>query len=598
MEKRFTRREILKVMGAIAGAAAGGVFNGCAPKPTPAPEATKAVEPTAIKAVEPTATKAVEPTKEVKKEEPTTAPVAEEKCEQDWNTRFPPVPKKYDPPVQIEIEFERFPEYPEGDSPTNHPKYNWIKENMGIEHTVHWHADRDSPVFTQKRKADIAAGSLADRLGTGGTELADFIKNDAVEEIRDIWEATASPLTKERRKYPDGKVWIPVWRGDKLYGIPFQWGCDGNVDSLGWVRKDWLDKVGLPVPDTVDDVDKTLRAWKEQGICEFGLNAANSPFTWNHRLDVFFGAFGHMPKCWRDFGDGKLVYDGLDPENKKALALLRGWYEEGFMHPDFFTYQPWAANDVFNEQKTGLTYCPWWMAGTMVDLEQTVEGCQVVNCMAPEGPTGLRHRWTAETVGMAIVYRKGLDPIKIEATINELNWMMEAHINGPEKYDLYGDSMCLEGYDWEWTEDCELMAGKYPTNTLNRSIGWNFDFLSYPDITLDAHAPLLKWAGMDPAKLNKYQRYLISDPKSVRSMKSYKMVCDTRDLNIGTEWFGVPTDRMVKIGPDMPNEDQVYIGIITGTMQMDAWDQWVEEWHKFGGDEMAEDINAWYETIK
>lgn len=574
---KLTRREMLRLMGA---ASAAGFLAACRPRPM-VNDAAAPVEAPMVDDPDPTAP----------------AIVSDSVCEMDWNTRLPPVPKKYDPPVEIAIEFERFPEYPDGDSPTNHPKYNWIKENMGIIYTVHWHADRDTEVFTQRRNADIAAGSLADRLGVGGSQLADMIANDAVEEIREIWEATASPLTKEKRRYPDGPNWTPVWRGDKLYGIPFQWGGDGNVDSIGWVRKDWLDTVGLPVPETLEDIDRTLRAWKDAGLCPYGLNAANSPFTWNHRLDVIFGAFGHMPTTWRDFGDGRLVYDSLNPENKKALEVLREWYAEGFMHPDFYTYAPWDANTVFTDQSTGLTYCPWWMNGTMRSLEETYEGAEVVNCPPPRGPDGQRGRVMTNTIGNAVVYRRGLDPRKIEASINELNWQMELAVNGAEKYDAYS-GMTLEGYDWNWDEDCNIVAGNYPTDGLNRSIGWNFDFISYPDSIKDSQAPLLKWTETDPSQLNKYQRYLISDPSVVAGARVYEQVMDTMDSAIATRWIGVPTERMVQLEPDMPNEMQTYISIITGNADLDAWDQWAEDWRAFGGEEITEDINAWYDTVK
>ena len=158
--------------------------------------------------------------------------------------------------------------------------------------------------------------------------------------------------------------------------------------------------------------------------------------------------------------------------------------------------------------------------------------------------------------------------------------------------------MVAEGYDWEWGEDCEIVPGKYSTNTLNRSIGWNFDFISYPDSIKDGNAPLLKWAAMDPAQLNKYQKFLISNPKTIIAAEVYQQVMDTMDLAIMNEWIGVPTERMVQLGPDMPNEMQVYVDIIVGNLDMDAWDQWVEDWHAYGGDEMAEDINAWYDTVK
>ena len=96
----------------------------------------------------------------------------------------------------------------------------------------------------------------------------------------------------------------------------------------------------------------------------------------------------------------------------------------------------------------------------MRSVEDTYEGAEVVNCNAPAGPDGLRGRQMTNTIGNAMVYRKGLDPQKIEATINELNWHTELLVNGPEKYDAYGSSMVLEGYDWEWDEDCNIIAGK------------------------------------------------------------------------------------------------------------------------------------------
>jgi putative aldouronate transport system substrate-binding protein len=304
-----------------------------------------------------------------------------------------------------------------------------------------------------------------------------------------------------------------------------------------------------------------------------------------------------MPNAWRDFGDGKLVYDSLHEDNKKALQVLRDWYAEGFMHPDFYTYAPWDANTVFTEQKTGLTYCPWWMSGTMRDLEKTYEGAEVVNCGAPAGPDGQRARLMTGTIGNAVVYRKGLDPIKIEASINELNWQTELLVNGPEKYGCYAD-MTVEGYDWEWDAECNLIPGKYSTGNLNRSVGWNFDYISYPDSIKDGNVPLLKWAAADPATLNKFQRYLISDPGNIKAAEIYAEVMNTMDVAVMNEWIGVPTERMVQLGPDMPNEAQMQIDIIVGNADMDAFDQFVEDWWAFGGEAFTEDINAWYDTVK
>ena len=61
------------------------------------------------------------------------------------------------------------------------------------------------------------------------------------------------------------------------------------------------------------------------------------------RFHQVFGAYRVMPGLWRDYGDGKLVYDSLTEKNKEVLALLNGWYSDGLMDPDIHTLD-WLAD--------------------------------------------------------------------------------------------------------------------------------------------------------------------------------------------------------------------------------------------------------------
>ena len=47
-----------------------------------------------------------------------------------------------------------------------------------------------------------------------------------------------------------------------------------------------------------------------------------------------------------------------------------------------------------------------------------------------------------------------------------------------------------------------------------------------------------------------------------------------------------------------PMEDEIFFGIITGQQPLDAFDQYVTDWKAGGGDEMTEEANAWYATVK
>lgn len=186
-KSRITRRSFLKTAGMVA---AGTVVAACSPEQAPAEE--------------PAAESAVAATE---------AP--ESMCEMDWDPTFPPF-EKYDPEVVLMVE-DTGTSFKEGDSYDNNPMYNLRRDLMGIRFEPHWTAAGDARAA--KRAADIAAGTMADYFVCNTVEAAEFIANDAVEDIRAVVDAAYSPLSKQVMHYPDGESWVPATRGDKLYGL-------------------------------------------------------------------------------------------------------------------------------------------------------------------------------------------------------------------------------------------------------------------------------------------------------------------------------------------------------------------------------------------
>ncbi len=608
--RTLTRRQVLQAVGGLLAASA---LNACAPKVV---EKEKIVERTVVvekeKPVE--VTKIVEKEKEVTKvveKQVTTVVEKEVFCKKDWVDGLAPVPKKYDKVIQCRVEFPGTYKFKEGENYTNNPLYNWVKENLKVEYVIHWQADGD--VRTQKRAADIAAGTLPDLFDTSGTEFAQLIANDALAEIRAIWEATASPLNKQKRWYPDGKNWLDAWRGDKLYGVAHDWGGAYNVDNLGWIRQDWLDKLSLKPPETLDDLEKTLYAFKKNGLSPYGINACKRLITWYQSLDPIFGAYGVMPTCWRDKGDGKLVYDSLAPENKEALALLNKWYKDGILDPDFYTYNEGDAAKNLSDGKVGVCFAPNWAPYILMDMEKAFN-TRFIIFPEPKGPGGKRGRKATSVKGSFMVYRKGVDPLVIEATLNHLNWEMEMNVNGLTKHNAWGVALTsgvglfLEGYDWEWvtTKDatpevpeCEIKKGPYLTGEMMRPVGWHFDYMSYPEIGVDLGRPIVEWSKADPKTLNKPQRLYLRDRGRLRQMEGLEVIWSTLDRGIADEWLGVPTKTMAEKNADLSAmEQEYYISIVIGNKPVSAFDEFVASWKKNGGDAVTADVNAWYETVK
>lgn len=599
MTKKVNRRDFIRATALTAGAAA---LAACAPKapeapaPTPLPEATeapKAAEPTATAAP---AAPAAEPTA-------AEAAAATGECKIDWNPTNPPAPKVYDPPVEIKIITNpRTEYYPEGMSYGNNPAWQEVLDNTHIKFTTHWEEGGNTTTET-RLQADLAAGTLPDMFATGGLFFEQLIDAGAIADIKSIWDATASPLTNEKKRYPDYKWWKMVLRGDKLWGIPFVYGPAYNVDNLPFIRQDWLDKLGLKAPETVEEWGTTAKAFKDAGLCQFGINACKNLVTWYMSLDPVFGAYGVMPTAWLKNAAGDLEYGSIAPDVKTALATIRQWYADGLMDPDFYTYGEGDAAGLIDAGKVGIYTSPWWRGGGDILSEGNTPGMKLGLIPYPKGPSGKQGRKASGEVSNCVVFRSGMDPTAIEAAINNLNWHTERHTNFA-KYQQYGEwrnnHWFGENIEWKFDENCELVPGpitKADSYTWMAYTDFGFIFGGYPEYQAEMFQEIAKWLKEDPAKLNKAQRYILTKSVAPREAEYYNAVFDSRDVAVANEYWGNPTKRMQEVLPDLNTlENQTFIDIIVGNQELDAFDAFVEEWKSSGGDEVTADVNEWYKA--
>ncbi|NOV04757.1 extracellular solute-binding protein [Paenibacillus planticolens] len=108
--------------------------------------------------------------------------------------------------------------------------------------------------------------------------------------------------------------------------------------SLAWngmfIRKDWLDKLGMPVPTTRDELYNTLIAFRDKnpggvsGVIPWGLAATGLNYNYGNLGESFWGKqseeeFVTAPFSW------------LRPGNKDALKFLNKLYNEKLISPDF-----------------------------------------------------------------------------------------------------------------------------------------------------------------------------------------------------------------------------------------------------------------------
>ena len=118
----------------------------------------------------------------------------------------------------------------------------------------------------------------------------------------------------------------------KYYAFPFIRGERSLQTSAGIIiRKDWLDDLGLAVPETIDEWEIVLKAFKEEKGAKYPLCYRTYVEGWG----VFSGAYGLADTLYVD--NGEVKYGALENGYKEFLATMNSWYNKGYMPSDFAT---------------------------------------------------------------------------------------------------------------------------------------------------------------------------------------------------------------------------------------------------------------------
>lgn len=145
-------------------------------------------------------------------------------------------------------------------------------------------------------------------------------------------EKDAPNLYAYIQKHPEMEKFIKTDDG-RFYGFPFIRGDEYLLTSSGIIaRQDWLDELGLEVPETIDEWTTVLRAFKEK-------KGAKSPLSIDLGRVLFYGPFiGAFDTLGGLYvRDGKVVYGPMEDSFKDFLVLFNSWYSEGLLDKDFAT---------------------------------------------------------------------------------------------------------------------------------------------------------------------------------------------------------------------------------------------------------------------
>jgi putative aldouronate transport system substrate-binding protein len=229
--------------------------------------------------------------------------------------------------------------------------------------------------YGDKTNVTLASNNIPDVLVIQGDKGPSFVQ---AAKAGAFWDLTGKLDKYPNLKPADERTGRNATINGQAFGI---YRVRPPLRSAVVLRKDWLAKVGLPLPQSVDDLYAVAKAFTERDPDGNGkkdtyglilpkwptpLYASSSPYD---VIETWFGA----PNGWGERG-GKLV-PGFDTEEfYQANRWLQKWVDEGLVNRDFATLDSANWNDAFVQGKGGI----------IVDVN--VRATQLTNLLKEKNP--------------------------------------------------------------------------------------------------------------------------------------------------------------------------------------------------------------------
>ncbi|MCF2720415.1 ABC transporter substrate-binding protein [Paenibacillus sp. UKAQ_18] len=258
---------------------------------------------------------------------------------------------------------------------------------------INWENIPDTD-FAEKKNLLLASGDLPDAFyGAGFTdyELINYGKDGTIIPLENLIDKYAPNLKALLDRRPDIKLAITAPDGH-IYGLP-SWE-ENKLDTNPFfhvINKNWLDKLGLKVPQTLDEYTQALIAFKTKDPNGNG-KADEIPLSFMHMqwcsdIAGIFGAFGLPDNLeHRIVREGKVIFTASQPQYKEALKYIHdNWYKQGLIDPESFTQDAaqYLAKGKTPDETLG-SYV-WWEVEEVVGPERSKDYALLPPLKGPNG---------------------------------------------------------------------------------------------------------------------------------------------------------------------------------------------------------------------
>lgn len=262
---------------------------------------------------------------------------------------------------------------PENDTYTDNAYTRYIKSVINVQNVDVFEAN-DSQYDTNVSMV-ISMGSLPDIMVVSSQdEVEQLVEAGLIEDLTESYNNCISDrIRKMYESYGDSLKDMVTYDG-KIMALPETNITDGP--NLVWLRKDWMDKLGLSEPHTIDDVVNIVKSFISEDPGNNGVDASGKPntvglavdtdvtgecgYSSEFLLDIIFACFGAYPKQWIMNDDGEIVYGSVTDEAKEALSYINSLYNQGVIDNDFLLRTSTNICELIENGLCGSFFGPWW----------------------------------------------------------------------------------------------------------------------------------------------------------------------------------------------------------------------------------------------
>ena len=200
----------------------------------------------------------------------------------------------------------------------------YIRDNLGIDLEL----TQVTENFEQQLALAVSSGDIPDLIWMDYDTYVTYAKEGLFYDIGELVKQYPDLMAYVDTNGAGDYCWDRMTIDGAIYGVPTR--SINKTMYTAAIRQDWLDKLGLKVPETLDELTEVLRAFTEDDPDGDGIaNTYGVSFTGLDYGSVFFGAFGATSGM--DYllnEDGTVTTNVISDQYKAALTYLKEIYDK------------------------------------------------------------------------------------------------------------------------------------------------------------------------------------------------------------------------------------------------------------------------------